>query len=64
MTEEQKEAIRAKVARMSKLECENAIKDCHDTLMVGAYPYSSPYATKLWFEIDECRTRVMQLTKW
>ena len=60
----QQEAILAKVARMSKLQCENAITDCHKTLKVGEYAYSSEYAQKLWFEIDACRNRVMALTKW
>ena len=64
MTEEQRAAIRAKIANMSQLQCENAIKDAHDTLKVGAYAYSDPYAVKLWFEIDECRDRIMRLTKW
>jgi hypothetical protein len=59
-----KEALRLKIARLNAQQCEQAIKDCHETLTIGAYAYSAPYAQKLWFEIDTARERLMQLTKW
>lgn len=59
-----KEALRLKIARLNAWQCENVIKDCHETLAVGSYTYSSPYAQKLWLEIDLARERLMQLTKW
>lgn len=33
----------------------HALRDCHETLKVGQYEYDSPYARKLWGEIDEIR---------
>lgn len=44
-------------------ECDYAIKDCHDTLNVGQYAYETPYAQKLWAEIDAYRERRQQLQK-
>lgn len=61
---ELKEALRLKIARLSAWQCEAVIKDCHETLTVGQYSYSAPYAQKLWCEIDLARERLMQLTKW
>lgn len=59
-----KEALREKIAGLNSWQCEQIIKDCHETLTVGEYAYSAPYAQKLWFEIDTARERLMQLTKW
>lgn len=59
-----KEVLRLKIASLNSQQCEQVIKDCHETLTVGAYAYSSPYAQKLWCEIDLARERLMQLTKW
>ncbi len=56
-----REAATNKVARYTWAQCEHAIDDCHDTLKVGEYPYSSPYAQKLWAEIDACRERIHSL---
>jgi len=54
---------RTKAGRATTLaECAHAIADCHDTLRVGQYEFSSPYAVKLWAEIDAYRDRVMVLT--
>lgn len=64
LTQELKETLKVKVSRMSQFACENAIKDCHLTLVQSEYVYSSPYAQKLWFEIDLMRDRLLALTKW
>lgn len=53
---------RLKAARAATVEeCEAAIADCHDTLRVGQYEFSSPYAVKLWAEIDAYRARKWEL---
>lgn len=64
LTPELKAAIDVKVSRMGKYACEATIHDCMETLKVGKYAYSDPYSEKLWYEIDKCRNKIMQLTKW
>ncbi len=56
-----RQAAALKVGGYTWAQCEYAIDDCHDTLKVGEYPYDSPYAQKLWAEIDACRDRVHSL---
>jgi hypothetical protein len=56
-----REVFTHKVKGYSALACENAIKDCHDTLRVGEYQCNDPYAIKLWAEIDALRERQARL---
>ena len=62
-TAEQKAVAVAKASRATQLECLAAIKDCHDTLAAGQYPYESEYAQKLWAEIDAYRDRLHALDR-
>lgn len=57
------EVFKNKFSRASAFECTAAIKDCHETLVVGQYPYESEYAQKLWAEIDAARERQMTLSR-
>ena len=57
------EIFRTKFSKASAFECAAAIKDCHETLVVGQYPYESEYAQKLWAEIDAARERTMILSR-
>ncbi|NVN99245.1 MAG: hypothetical protein HXX17_07975 [Geobacteraceae bacterium] len=54
---------KAKVARYTLHQCIHGIADAHDTLQVGQYEYSHPYAQKLWAEIDAMRDRQRFLAK-
>ena len=55
---------RLKAARAATVdECEAAIADCHDTLMVGRYEHGTPYATKIWAEVDAYRDRKAALER-
>jgi len=55
---------RAKAGRASTVaECDAAIMDCHDTLQVGRYEHGTPYATKIWAEIDAYRDRKWALER-
>jgi len=51
----------AKASRATAQECDHAIMDCHDTLLVGGYAGDSPYRWKLWAEIDAYRARLLAL---
>jgi hypothetical protein len=53
----------AKAANATALECQRAIKDCHETLEVGQYDVKSQYAIKLWAEIDAYRDRAHRLSR-
>lgn len=55
------ETFKTKFSNSTAFECEAVIKDCHDTLKVGQYPYESEYAQKLWAEIDAARDRIKEL---
>ena len=57
------EALKNKFRKASALVCQMSIKDCHETLIVGQYPYESEYAQKLWAEIDMARDRMMALSR-
>ena len=54
---------RAKTANATARECQAAIMDCHDTLAVGQYDFTSDYAIKLWAEIDAYRDRAHALAR-
>lgn len=58
-----KQALRQKAEQATATICEAAIKDCHETLTVGQYPYSHPYSEKLWYEIDAYRDRLLYLSR-
>jgi hypothetical protein len=53
----------AKAANATALECQRAIKDCHETLEIGQYDFRSDYAIKLWAEIDAYRDRAHALAR-
>ena len=57
------ETARNKASNATLLECAGAIADCHNTLLVGQYASTDPYAIKLWAEIDAYRARAHYLTK-
>lgn len=54
-------AAENKVRNYSHAQCEYGIKDCHETLAIGQYPYEHPYAQKLWAEIDAMRERMKKV---
>ena len=58
------ETLTRKIAGYTREQCLHGIDDCHATLKVGEYPYHSPYAQKLWTEIDLMRARMLALDKW
>lgn len=60
---ELRENATRKVALYDRAQCAYGIADCHETLSVGQYAYESPYAQKLWAEIDAMRERMAVLDK-
>jgi len=52
-------AIRNKVRRYNREECDFAKKDCAETLRL--HPIDSEYSQKLWAEIDAINERLTSL---
>jgi hypothetical protein len=53
-------AFTAKASSYTPEQAQAAIRDCHDTLRIGRYEYTDPYAQKLWAEIDAMRPKAAQ----
>ncbi len=57
------ETLTRKIAGYTREQCLHGIADCQATLKEGGYPYHSPYAQKLWTEIDLMCVRMLALDK-
>ena len=54
----------SKFSTYTQAQCEQAIKDIHETLAVtpNGKDYRNPYVQKLWCELDAARDRMRELS--